>query len=43
MEEVNKEKVKSKVTGIMVEPKKMLGGVIKKDGKVVSAKVTGAV
>jgi len=40
LEEVNKEKVKSKVTGIMVEPKKMLGGVIKKDGKVVSAKAT---
>ena len=43
LEEVNKEKVKSKVTGIMVEPKKMLGGVIKKDGKVVSAKVKDAV
>jgi len=40
LEEVNKEKVKSKVTGIMVEPKKMLGGVTNKDGKVVSAKAT---
>ena len=29
--------------GKMVEPKKMLGGVIKKDGKVVSAKVKDAV
>ena len=43
LEEVNKEKVKSKVTGIMVEPKKMLGGVTNKDGKVVSAKVKQAV
>ena len=39
MEEVNKEKVKSNVTGIMVEPKKMIGGVTNKDGKVISAKV----
>ena len=39
LQEVNKEKVKSNVTGIMVEPKKMIGGVTNKDGKVVSAKV----
>ena len=39
MEEVNKEKVKSNVTGVMVEPKKMIGGVTNKDGKVISAKV----
>ena len=39
LEEVNKEKVKSNVTGIMVEPKKMIGGVTNKDGKVISAKV----
>jgi len=40
LEEVNKEKVKSNVTGIMVEPKKMIGGVTNKDGKVISAKAT---